>query len=150
MEEDGPLFWHHVFATGTSKVDNCDQMNEQIDMFREHGLGNYHVMLLKLAKKSGRDFLAGRQRKSPGRGQRELGQGVARAVLHGSRQLHRDRCAGSLPGIHRMDHNPQVTTLTLRPVLMEFSNTERKTTTTPRRYSWGSLATSTARISLTS
>ena len=50
LVEKMALFWHHVFATGTSKVDNCDQMNEQIDMFREHGLGNYHVMLLKLAK----------------------------------------------------------------------------------------------------
>ena len=44
------LFWHHVFATGNSKVDNCDQLLEQIDMFREHGLGNYRNMLVELAK----------------------------------------------------------------------------------------------------
>ena len=44
------LFWHHVFATGNSKVDNCDQLLEQIDMFREHGMGNYRNMLVELAK----------------------------------------------------------------------------------------------------
>ena len=28
MEEKMSLFWHHVFATGNSKVDNCDQLLE--------------------------------------------------------------------------------------------------------------------------
>src|SRR6266478_4617077 len=44
------LFWHHVFATGNSKVDNYDQMLEQIDLFRNHGMGNYRDLLLKVAK----------------------------------------------------------------------------------------------------
>ena len=50
LVEKMALFWHHVFATGNSKVDNCDQLNEQIDMFREHGLGNYREMLMEVAK----------------------------------------------------------------------------------------------------
>ena len=41
LEEKIALFWHHVFATGNSKVDNCDQLLEQIQMFREYGMGSY-------------------------------------------------------------------------------------------------------------
>ena len=33
LEEKMALFWHHVFATGNSKVDNYDQLLEQIDLF---------------------------------------------------------------------------------------------------------------------
>jgi hypothetical protein len=50
LEEKVALFWHQVFATGNSKVDNCDQMLEQLVMFRKYGMGNYREMLLELSK----------------------------------------------------------------------------------------------------
>ena len=50
LEEKMTLFWHHVFATGNSKVDNCDQLLEQIDMLREYGMGNYRDILIELSK----------------------------------------------------------------------------------------------------
>ena len=50
LEEKMSLFWHHVFATGNSKVDNCDQLLEQIQMFREHGMGNYRELLVEVSK----------------------------------------------------------------------------------------------------
>ena len=50
LEEKMALFWHHIFATGNSKVDNCDQMLEQLVMFRKHGMGNYRDMLLALSQ----------------------------------------------------------------------------------------------------
>jgi uncharacterized protein (DUF1800 family) len=50
LQEKMALFWHHVFATGNSKVDNYDQLLEQIDMFREHGMGNYRELLVAVAK----------------------------------------------------------------------------------------------------
>ena len=50
LEEKVALFWHHVFATGNSKVDNCDQMLEQLVMFRRYGTGNYREMLVQLSK----------------------------------------------------------------------------------------------------
>jgi uncharacterized protein (DUF1800 family) len=50
LEEKMTLFWHHVFATGNSKVDNYDQLLEQISMFRRLGMGNYRELLLALAK----------------------------------------------------------------------------------------------------
>ncbi|HIM49492.1 MAG: hypothetical protein CL755_14440 [Chloroflexi bacterium] len=50
LEEKVALFWHQVFATGNSKVDNCDQMLEQLVMFRKYGMGNYREMLVELSK----------------------------------------------------------------------------------------------------
>jgi hypothetical protein len=50
LQEKMALFWHHVFATGNSKVDNYDQMLEQIEIFRNHGLGDYRTLLLTMAK----------------------------------------------------------------------------------------------------
>src|SRR6266853_1980801 len=49
LEEKTALFWHHVFATGNSKVDNYDQLLVQIDIFRKRGLGNYRSLLLEMA-----------------------------------------------------------------------------------------------------
>ena len=50
LEEKMALFWHHVFATGNGKVDNCDNLQVQIDMLRENGMGNYRELLVELAK----------------------------------------------------------------------------------------------------
>ncbi|MCZ6867319.1 MAG: DUF1800 domain-containing protein [Chloroflexi bacterium] len=50
LEEKMVLFWHQVFATGYSKVDNGNQMLAQIDMFRCHGLGSYQRLLTELSK----------------------------------------------------------------------------------------------------
>jgi hypothetical protein len=50
LQEKMALFWHHVFATGNAKVDNYDQLLEQINMFREQGMGNYRDLLLAIAK----------------------------------------------------------------------------------------------------
>ena len=49
MEEKMALFWHHVFATGNAKVDNCNHLLDQIDMFRKYGMGSYKELLSKLA-----------------------------------------------------------------------------------------------------
>jgi hypothetical protein len=50
LEEKMALFWHHVFATGNSKVDNYDQLLEQIDLFRQQGMGNYRDLLMTVAR----------------------------------------------------------------------------------------------------
>ena len=50
LEEKVALFWHQVFATGNSKIDHCDQMLEQLVMFRKFGMGNYREMLVELSK----------------------------------------------------------------------------------------------------
>jgi len=50
LEEKMALFWHHVFATGNSKVDNYDQLLEQIGLFRQGGMGNYRDLLVTIAR----------------------------------------------------------------------------------------------------
>jgi hypothetical protein len=50
LEEKMALFWHQVFATGNSKVDNGDALLKQIYLFREKGLGSYRDLLLDVAK----------------------------------------------------------------------------------------------------
>lgn len=49
LEEKIALFWHHVFATGNAKVDNCNHLLDQIQMFRDEGTGNFRTLLVKLA-----------------------------------------------------------------------------------------------------
>ena len=50
LEEKMVLFWHQVFATGQSKIDNWHELINQADMLREHGMGDYRALLVALAK----------------------------------------------------------------------------------------------------
>ena len=50
LEEKMALFWHHVFATGNAKVDNCNHLLEQLKMLRDHGMGNYRELLIELSR----------------------------------------------------------------------------------------------------
>ena len=50
LEEKMTLFWHHVFATAFSKVDNAPEMHLQLELFRRHGMGNFGTLLLEVAK----------------------------------------------------------------------------------------------------
>ena len=50
LEEKMALFWHQVFATGGSKLDHWHEMVNQIDLFRQAGMGNYRDLLLELAR----------------------------------------------------------------------------------------------------
>ena len=50
LQEKMALFWHHIFATGDGKLENGFAMHSQINMFREHGMGNYRTLLIELAK----------------------------------------------------------------------------------------------------
>ena len=50
LQEKMALFWHHVFATAESKLDAPNVMRDQIQMFREYGMGNYRELLVRLAR----------------------------------------------------------------------------------------------------
>ena len=50
LEEKMALFWHQLFATGNSKVDNPPELTQQIVMFREHGMGRFPDLLVELAR----------------------------------------------------------------------------------------------------
>ena len=50
LEEKMVLFWHQIFATACSKLDNTNQLTAQMAMFRRYGMGNYRHLLVELAK----------------------------------------------------------------------------------------------------
>jgi len=50
LEEKIALFWHQLFATSNSKVDNPPELTRQIAMFRQYGLGSYRDLLVELAR----------------------------------------------------------------------------------------------------
>jgi uncharacterized protein (DUF1800 family) len=50
LEEKMVLFWHQLFATGNSKIDNPPEMIEQIATFRRHALDTFPNILTGLAR----------------------------------------------------------------------------------------------------
>ncbi|MDP7578320.1 MAG: DUF1800 domain-containing protein [SAR202 cluster bacterium] len=50
LEEKIALFWHSLFATGYSKLNQARSLLNQIDMFRQNGLGRFDTLLLELSR----------------------------------------------------------------------------------------------------
>ena len=50
LQEKMALFWHQIFATGVSKVDQYYEIMVMVDLFREKGLGSYKELLVDVAK----------------------------------------------------------------------------------------------------
>ncbi|MBL8087796.1 MAG: DUF1800 domain-containing protein [Chthonomonas sp.] len=50
LEEKMTLFWHNHFATASSKVDVAPAMYAQNLLLRKHAVGNFHHMLVDVAK----------------------------------------------------------------------------------------------------
>ena len=49
LQEKMGLFWHTIFCVGHGKVDHGLQMGIHIDIFREHGMGNFRDLLVRLS-----------------------------------------------------------------------------------------------------
>ena len=50
LEEKMALFWHSLFATGYSKLNQARVLLNQVDMFRIYGLGSFRTLLIELSK----------------------------------------------------------------------------------------------------
>jgi uncharacterized protein (DUF1800 family) len=50
LQEKMTLFWHNHFATANSKVANSVLMLQQIQLFRDNGLGNFETLLQKVTR----------------------------------------------------------------------------------------------------
>src|SRR5216684_7888124 len=50
LQEKVTLFWHNHFATANSKVGNAVLMQQQIQLFRDMGLGNFETLLQKVTR----------------------------------------------------------------------------------------------------
>ncbi len=49
LQEKMALFWHMIFCAGHSKLDSGEEMGRMIAMFREHGMGNFRELLMRLS-----------------------------------------------------------------------------------------------------
>ena len=52
LREKAALFWHGHFATNEDKVRDYRKMLGQVELFQERGLGNFHALLVAVAKDS--------------------------------------------------------------------------------------------------
>src|ERR1700716_143421 len=50
LQEKVTLFWHNHFATANSKVNNAVLMQQQIQLFRDNGFGNFETLLQKVTR----------------------------------------------------------------------------------------------------
>jgi len=50
LEEKIALFWHGLFATAYSKLNQATALLGQVEMFRRYGLGNFRDLLVQLSK----------------------------------------------------------------------------------------------------
>ena len=50
LREKMCLFWHRIFATASTKLIQNKVVTNQINMFREHGMGSFDDLLLELAR----------------------------------------------------------------------------------------------------
>src|SRR5712691_2414884 len=49
LQEKMSLFWHMIFCAGHSKIDSGEEMERMIRMFRQHGMGNFRDLLMRLS-----------------------------------------------------------------------------------------------------
>jgi uncharacterized protein (DUF1800 family) len=49
-QEKLAMFWHNRFATSAAKVDSPGMMHNQIELFRQKGLGSFHELLTAVGK----------------------------------------------------------------------------------------------------
>ncbi|MBM3934913.1 MAG: DUF1800 domain-containing protein [SAR202 cluster bacterium] len=50
LEQRMFVFWHYVFATGSSKGNNQYPMFQQFEKFRKHGMGDLRTLLVELSR----------------------------------------------------------------------------------------------------
>ena len=50
LEEKIALFWHGLFATGYSKLNQARTLLNQVDMFKRNGLGDFRTLLVELSR----------------------------------------------------------------------------------------------------
>ena len=119
LQEKMALFWHHVFATGNSKVDNYDQLLEQIELLRENGMGNYRELLSKISTNPTMMFWLDNQQNHGTAVNENWGRELLGAVQPRRRQLHRDRRSRMLARLHRLDLRDQDPAGALWPLPLE-------------------------------
>ena len=53
LQEKVALFWHMIFCAGHSKIDSGWEMGKMVNLFRDHGMGNFRDLLYRLSTSPG-------------------------------------------------------------------------------------------------
>ena len=53
LEEKMALFWHRIFATAATKLIQARMVVNQVEMFRDYGMGNFRDLLVNLSRDPG-------------------------------------------------------------------------------------------------
>ncbi len=53
LQEKVALFWHMIFCAGHSKIDSGQEMGIMVNMFRQHGMGSFRDLLVRLSTNPG-------------------------------------------------------------------------------------------------
>ena len=106
LQEKMALFWHGIHCTGYSKSDSAAMNMQQINMFREHGLGSFGNLLLELSRHPAMvqylDNIDNHRDSVNENYGRELLEPLLTGRGHGRRvQLLRGRRKGCIPGFYR-------------------------------------------------
>ncbi len=148
LEEKMALFWHQLFATGNSKVDNPPEMTRQIAVFREHGLGTFRELLVEVAKSPAMIFWLDNHGNHDGAINENWGRELLELFSLGVGNYSEDdirEAARAFTGwtiAPKIPRNPTAGST-------GNSSTSPRTTTTGTRPSWGIPGTSMAKTSLT-
>ena len=103
LQEKMVVFWHMVFPTSQSKSGHSVSAQEQIAMFRRVCLTDMRTILTELSKDPAMIFWLDNNENFSDAPQRELRPGATRALLNGSRELHRGRRQGRHPSLLRLE-----------------------------------------------
>ena len=119
LEEKMALFWHQLFATGNSKVDNPPEITQQIKMFRQHGLGKFDNLLVELAKNPAMIYWLDNNGNHNGAINENWGRELLELFSMGVGNYSEDDIKEASPRVHRLDHRSQDTPQPAGPVLLE-------------------------------
>ena len=158
LEEKIALFWHGVFATGYTKLNQPKAISNQIRMFRRYGLGDFRTLLVQISRDPAMMFWLDNidnhkdaVNENFGRELMELfSLGVGNYTENDVRQASRAFTGWTIRNAPYMAIRADVcSTYPYARLDTGSSSTWRRTTTTARRPSWARRDASTGRTSST-
>ena len=158
LEEKIALFWHGLFATGYAKLNQARALLNQIDMFRRCGLGNYRGLLVELSKDpamilwlDNNENHKGSINENYGRELLELfSMGIGNYSEEDIKEGSRAFTGWTMANAEYMAVRASKDSIWPYSRIACTSNTVTRTTTTARKLSWGTPATSTGKTLSTS
>ena len=118
LQEKMALFWHMIFCAGHSKIDSGQEMGRMIQMFRDHGMGNFRHLLWLLSTSPAMVYYLDNSESH----KENLNENYGRELLElfslggwqgRGVQLLRGRRKGLRPRLHRLEHRSLLPALPL-------------------------------------